>query len=233
MGNRSFILNTSIKSGRGNLAGLKKGIQMINPFEVFRDRKQAVENKKDRLRAEIRSLEEKAAQLEEKGKSAAMNNDLDTFMTIKKEKERVAAAIELKRFQLENVEQVPESEILEGWRDYAAGYDKDLAAALEEVERAKAGLCNAYRKLLIVQNNGLIERKRVGALLGFGAVMREVPGGAESLESKLPLNMIPRQAERPVLYRGKNMRADLALYLSENPDSEGLKIVCGYEGEKI
>ena len=202
---------------------------MKNPFDVFMQRKQQVENKKSRLQQEITALEESAKQLDEKAKAAAVNDDLDSFMQIGKEKERTAAAIELKKVQLESVEQVPESEVLEGWREYAAGHDKELSKALEDVEKAKAALCDAYRNLLIIQNNGLIERRRVGALLGFGAFFRSGPGGGESLESKLPLKTIPQQAERPVSYRGKNMRSDLALYLSEYPESEGMKVVSGYE----
>ena len=225
------LFYTSIMTGQGNLAvsKKKKGMIMKNPFDVFLQRKQQIENKKTRLQQEITDLEEREKQLEEKAKAAAVNDDLDSYMQIGKEKERTAAAIELKKVQLESVEQVPESEVLEGWREYAAGHDKELSKALEDVEKAKAALCDTYRNLLIVQNNGLIERRRVGALLGFGAVFRSVPGGGESLESKLPLKTIPQQAERPVSYRGRNMRSDLALYLSEHPESEGMKVVSGYE----
>lgn len=209
---------------------------MKNPFDVFREKKQQIENKKGTLQREINELQESARQLEEKSKAAALSDDLEKYMQIKEKRDRTAAAIELKRFQLENMEQVPESDILEGWREYRAGYDKELDKATAEMEKAKAAFCDAFRKLLTVQNDGLLEQKKVGALLGFGSVMRVTPGGGESLESKLPLKTIPAQAEPPVSYRGKNMRGDLALYLSENPESLGATVITGMvpvEREKI
>ena len=124
--------------------------------------------------AEIESVKKKSAaekaELENQAEAAADAGNVDRYMQLKQQAERVDATAYVRVKQLEKVTGPTNEEISAAWNDYAAGYSKSLSAGLARLEKAKEALLAEYAALIDLQETALKTRAR---LAGYSEGLKE------------------------------------------------------------
>lgn len=122
---------------------------------------------RDRLKAESREADSKKGELERLATAAAEEGRLEDYRALK----RQATAIEEESFvraaQLGKLKQpVEEKDVFDAWADYAAAYNKALAARLSEAEKKMNAYLDEYEAAVKLQNEALAVRERLAKYLG-------------------------------------------------------------------
>lgn len=196
----------------------------MKPIERIETKMRKTQETREQLKNEIEELTHKLVMDAAEAQAAAEADDLERYMDLKGDQERTAALIEMKKIQLDKVADVPESEIMGAWKDYADhDYLPEFNKAVQALDDAKAKYLDAFRKLLITQNNGLLEQMRFGKLMGLEPGQNFPTNHATfNLIDRLPMrtfSIANAINDRTVSFRGKAKQPDLAIYLSVCPDT--------------
>lgn len=172
--------------------------------------------KRKSITAELEQLKAQEADLESAAKDAAAGDDIDTFLHIRDEQRRVAAMIEMCEIKLQNTsDRLPEADIEKTWKRYASDHDKAIAKAREKMDKCKAAFLDAFRELVILQNEGLKARKTIAGLVGIDQ---------PEIAARFPMTLYkrPEVSDFPncLAFRGRNMMPELALYSVANPNTK-------------
>lgn len=199
----------------------------MNPFEAIKAKLQKITDSRAQLTNDAARLRTEASDLSDRMKDAAVNNDIDRYTRLKEQKAMKENMAEIKEFQLSQVEDISNEEIFDAWREYRPIYEKEFDKAEAALEEARQKYMDAFRKLVIVQNNGLKEQAKFGALMGW------VPGDnriitSGSIEHFKLIDRLPMKIfqygdilKDPMLnYRGKAKNPDVAMYFTRHPDSK-------------
>ena len=199
----------------------------MNPFEAIKAKLQKITDSRAQLTNDAARLRTEASDLSDRMKDAAVNNDIDSYTRLKEQRAMKENMAEIKEFQLSQVKDISNEEIFEAWREYRPIYEKEFDKAEAALEEARQKYMDAFRKLVIVQNNGLKEQAKFGALMGL------VPGdnriiSSGSIEHFKLIDKLPMKVFKcgdilndPMLnYRGQAKNPDVAMYLIQHPGSE-------------
>lgn len=200
---------------------------MKKPFEKLKTKIDLIEEDRNRLRKEIADLEDSVKAMDDAKMQAASEDDIDGYTRAREAKERAAVQIEMKKIKLAGLKDVPKEDIFDAWREYRTMYEKEFDKAEAALRDAKQKYVDAIRNLAIVQNNGLKEQARFGALLGWVPGENRVGnhGGMEvfNLVNRLPLKVFKYGdilKDAMLNYRGKAKNPDVALYLTQRPETK-------------
>ena len=136
-------------------------------------------------RAELEKAKEQAfkekQELTRKAEAAAEDGNVDLYYQYTQDAGRVDAAAHVREVQLRKKDQpVTEPEVTAAWADFVAGYNKNLAAGLVRLEKAKDALLSEYEALVDLQGDALEIRERLAGYVD-----------QKALESSFPMEYIP------------------------------------------
>lgn len=143
----------------------------IEDFERLSSKAQA---DKSKLQNEIDELIRREAELADAASAAAERGDVETYMAKTAEKERTTATIFVRRTQLDRMKPFTDAEVLESWKDYAVGYNKEFIRKSGEYERAADVLRKMFVGLCELQNSALTMRARFGAFVEDASALNRV-----------------------------------------------------------
>lgn len=199
----------------------------MNPFEAIKAKLQKVTDNREQLKNDIARLKSDVEDLSDQMKDAAVNNDIDRYTRLKEQKAMKENMAEIKEVQLSQVKDISSDEIFDAWREYRPIYEKEFDKAEAALEEARQKYMDAFRKLVIVQNNGLKEQAKFGALMGWVPGDNRIisPGLTEhfKLIDRLPMKIFQYGdiLKDPMLnYRGTAKNPDVAMYFTRHPDSK-------------
>ena len=122
--------------------------------------------KKAALSDELNDLIRREAEIADAANEAAAAGDIDSFMAKNQEKDRISAAIFVKRTQLDRLDKpFGPSEVVSAWSDYCDKYNKRFTKKLREYQKASEDLRKQFLELAKMQNALLWTRKRAAELV--------------------------------------------------------------------
>lgn len=129
-------------------------------FNLIADSKK----KRDSLQQEINDLIKRESELAAAADDAAANGDVDKYMEIKAEKDKVSSIIYVKRSYMDKMPKATtEKDAFDAWSDYASDYNAKLRKGLAAFEDEKAKLCRLYSDLVTMQQEALSKRDEIAA----------------------------------------------------------------------
>ena len=155
-----------------------------------------MEAQRSALKAEVEDAKAKQAAAEAAAQTAADAGDTETYITKKREAERLAAECYVKESVLKKQEaKISRRDIESAWTDYAGSYGKQFEKAWASYLEARRNLCALFMALVNEQNRALQTRERC-------ANLAEV---TDNLDRAFPLKLIPTLTGDTLLYlRFKN-----------------------------
>lgn len=134
---------------------------------------------RESLQAELDELLRQEAALEADANAAADAGDVDEYLMKKAAKDRVTAALFVKRKQFDKLSSsVTEADARTAWANYVAEYNSKLAEGLKAFEEVKADLLQRYSYLVSLQADALAVRSHLGNAVGID-------------KTSLPMDYIP------------------------------------------
>ena len=110
-------------------------------------------------------------ELKRKADDAAAVGDVDGYLKFKTELDRQEAIFYVRKTQLERSQKVvTDDEISDAWDSFAKGYNKNLASKQTDFEKLKKAALSAYREMVDLQTDALIQRQKLADLAGITAV---------------------------------------------------------------
>lgn len=136
-------------------------------IERFEELLQQDREKRERLDAEISSLESRIKKLEDEMISAAADGQEDVFKAKKAEKESLSDSIYVKRsFKEKMKDSVTADDAREAWADFTKGHNKKMRAAIQAFESEKAKLMQMYSDLIDMQKHACAIREKLSDAAG-------------------------------------------------------------------
>lgn len=133
-------------------------------FNLIADSKK----KRDSLQQEINELIKRESALTAAADEAAASGDVDKYMEIKAEKDKVSSIIYVKRSYMDKMPKATtEKDAFDAWGDYSAEYNTKLRKALAAFEDEKAKLCRMYSDMVSMQQDALSKRDEIAANSGI------------------------------------------------------------------
>lgn len=152
----------------------------------------ALRKKAEQNRQALDSMQTQRTQLIEehsRAKAAAeLVDDADAYAKIKQSMRALEDKIEFLERQARKTPYVTKDDAIAAWKDYAAGYNKELAAKIQNMQKARDDLKRAFAEAIALQNEALKDRQEVAALANM--TKENVYPGQDPLPS-LPMNLIP------------------------------------------
>ena len=140
----------------------------MKKIEEIKKRFERARAEKASLSAELDALMKQEAEARDKAEAAAENGDVDGYSKFDAERQRAAAAVYVKRKQLDKMsDHISAEEILAAWEEYAADYDKSFRKKLDEYKKARKDLSKKYMELVSLQNDALAVREYCAAISDF------------------------------------------------------------------
>lgn len=124
--------------------------------------------KRDSLQQEINELIKKEQELTAAADEAAATGNVDKYIEIKAEKDKVSSIIFVKRSFMDKMPKATtEKDAFDAWGDYSADYNAKLRRSLAAFEDEKAKLCRMYSDMVSMQQDALSKREEVAADSGI------------------------------------------------------------------
>lgn len=206
-------------------------------FLELKAKKDKFGSDREKLRKEIKELTEELEESKKQANKAALDGDVNLYMSIKEQIKTIEAEAEVKQVQLGAMtgKGVSKEEIEAGWREYREEYNKQFQHTMESLDKARTQYLQAVKNVILTQNEGLEQQKRFGALLGYEPGMNHQVnenGGTEvfNLIDKLPMRTFPAgslQDSVTIAYKGHVYRPDVGVYLAYNPNSLAVSVLEG------
>lgn len=129
-------------------------------FNLIADSKK----KRDSLQQEINDLIKRESELAAAADDAAASGDVEKYMEIKAEKDKVSSIIYVKRSYMDKMPKATtEKDAFDAWGDYVSDYNAKLRKGLAAFEDEKAKLCQMYSNLVALQQDALSKRDEIAA----------------------------------------------------------------------
>lgn len=123
--------------------------------------------KKEELTAEVDALLAQEAALDAEAHTAADSGNVDLYLAKMEEKNKVSAALFVKRNYLDKQTlAVTKEDSRAAWENYASGYNKRLQKALADFKTEKAKLCGMYSAMVDLQREALAVREHLSETVG-------------------------------------------------------------------
>lgn len=122
---------------------------------------------------------EKVLELKQAEFAAAEAGDVDRYQTLKKQRENMEDLIFVKRTAKNRT--FNQQDVYDTWKDYAAGYNKELARRTKDFEKACAELKDLFMEMVKLQDNGMENRARCATFLGIENTLVNAPQIREAL----------------------------------------------------
>lgn len=154
-------------------------------------------------------------ELKRQADDAAAAGDVDGYLKFKNELDRQEAVFFVRKTQLERSQKVvTDAEISDAWDSFAKGYNKNLASKQAEFEKLKKAALSAYREMVDLQRDALIQRQKLADLAGVTAI--SMGSITPEFERRFPMDYIDTASDDQVTFRVGGLGVldpDLAMYL--------------------
>ncbi len=139
-------------------------MNLVKYFNLIADSKK----KRDSLQQEINELIKKEQELTAAADEAAATGNVDKYLEIKAEKDKVSSIIYVKRSFMDKMPKATtEKDAFDAWGDYSADYNTKLRKGLAAFEEEKAKLCKMYSDLVTLQQDALSKREEIATDSGI------------------------------------------------------------------
>lgn len=117
----------------------------------------------------IAKLEKSIADLEEKAKKFAIEENLKQFQSVKNEMEYLNYQLEALKTKQENEKEclLPVEKVKEAWKDYESQRAKNVTKLKEELEATKIKLKELMSEMVKYESEGISTRNKCGEYIGL------------------------------------------------------------------
>ena len=154
---------------------------------------EAYQSNQARIKAEIDALSTAITDCEELMKREAEAGNLESYKRKKAEVEAAKDELFVLRAQVARGPGYDKSDVLEAWKDYAEGRDRELKKKLEKYQKNQKALYEEFLEIVDFQNESLRTRVKVAALAGV-AIKNAIAAGPGNAQ-QFPLEMLENKSD--------------------------------------
>lgn len=145
----------------------KKGAGMKSKFEEVQKKYNAAQRQKAQLEAEIIELKERQPILSDEAEKRAEAGDLEGYIELKGQADRISAEIHVKELQLKKAAvPIEKDEAIAAWKEYIKPADAAFVKKFEAYKKARQELCTMLSDLARDRRNALELREMLLSYCG-------------------------------------------------------------------